>query len=519
MSFFGGTTQVDKLVMQVEGQAALREANALLERQKKAVQDVIEFHKMGWTSSQQYAQQIRQEVAALKTMQTQVDALSRSFGGGTSAAAKAQGVNQLAYAVQDFTSTSGGLAQKMNSVTNNLQVFAASMGVGGVWFLAISAAMGAIQAVANNWDSIEEWLTGISSVDPKEIAAKAKELTRKQKEIESALQAIRDEEDQADDSTKVAERVKQASIAVGGFDRVRNSVAAQMAGQSPELAKAMAELPKALAEQAAAQKALEGLLPGSETRPEAEGRVGGANVAVKKAQDAIAAARQGVDARALELIQKARAGDPAAARELADRFPNSPFIYATPEQVATDEARAAKTKEVNKLVDEYARDNEGVDASIERGRNRKNAEVKRLEEAYAAGNDAIDAAAARPAARVRAGQPARGAAVSAVQDMRANQQEMFAQVINQETGGQFDADAVAQAAEQMSGMVNQGVAPMEAAAAAMRNLVQAQAAANQRMFQLQSMFAGMGQQAAVMQQQMMQQPPAMSGFSGMPRQW
>ncbi|WP_165071824.1 hypothetical protein [Paludisphaera rhizosphaerae] len=518
MSFFGNTTQVDKLVMQVEGQSALREANALLERQKKAVQDVIEFHKMGWTSSQQYAQQIRQEVAALKAMQGQVDALNRSFGGGTSAAAKAQGVNQLAYAVQDFTSVSGGLAQKMNSVTNNLQVFAASMGVGGVWFLAISAAMGAIQAVANNWNEIESWLTGMPSIDPKKIAEQAKELAKKQKEMADAIQAIRDEEDQADDSTKVAERVKQASIAVGGFDRVRNSVAAQMAGQSPEIRAADEAVRRAQAEQAAAQKALAGSAPGAESRIDLEARLGGANSALKRAQDAATAARQGVDGRALELIQKARAGDPAAARELASRFPNSPFAFATPEQVATDEARAAKTKEVNKLVDEYARDNEGVDASIERGRNRKNAEVKRLEEAYAAGNDAIDAADARPAARVRVGQPARGAAVAAVQDMRADQQAMFAQVINQETGGQFGADAVAQAAEQMAGMVNRGVAPMEAAAAAMQNLVQVQAAANQRMFQLQSMFAGMGQQAAMMQQQMMQQP-AMGGFSGMPRQW
>ncbi len=78
-------------------------------------------------------------------------AAAAADGTGSGFASLRQSIIAGSYALQDFTSTSGDLGQKLNSITNNLPQLLVSLGGFGV---ALSIAGTAAVAVYRNWDSI-----------------------------------------------------------------------------------------------------------------------------------------------------------------------------------------------------------------------------------------------------------------------------------------------------------------------------------------------------------------------------
>ena len=143
--------EIQRLIMQVEGEAKLKSLNAELAKEVQLMNDLIAAQKK--TPDPQYAANMAAHATNLKKVNAEIEEVSKALG--SSKAMKTQGIQQLGFALQDFMSASGGMAQKINAVTNNLQMFALSMGVGGRWFVAITAAaISALQLFINNWDEI-----------------------------------------------------------------------------------------------------------------------------------------------------------------------------------------------------------------------------------------------------------------------------------------------------------------------------------------------------------------------------
>jgi hypothetical protein len=152
--------------MQVQGELKVRELTELLTVQKKTMMELIELQKAGPLTGAQ--QQMFTAAAAGATQSTaQLNELTRSMRGLMGS----QGMMQIGYGLQDIFAAQGGFAQKLNAASNNIQMLAMSMGVGGGWFIAFTALTSALQLAANNWDKINAWIKDLP--DPAELKAKA----------------------------------------------------------------------------------------------------------------------------------------------------------------------------------------------------------------------------------------------------------------------------------------------------------------------------------------------------------
>ncbi len=121
-------------------------------------------------------QDITATTRAIQVHQKELDNLaskskSGGFAGGT------QGINQLAFALDDFMGSSGGFAQKLNGISNNLQMVAMSMGMGGGWFLAVTGAISGLRLLVNNFDKLSSVVQGLP--DPEELKKAADALQKK----------------------------------------------------------------------------------------------------------------------------------------------------------------------------------------------------------------------------------------------------------------------------------------------------------------------------------------------------
>lgn len=189
MSYGGGSMdEIQRLVMRVEGEQQLKELTIELNNQRESMNKLVAAFKAGTVGEDEYARKMMNRANYLKLIKDDINGIEKAMagggaGGGPSAGMRQMGAQNLGYALQDFLSTSGDFAQKINSVSNNLQQFAISLGVGGGWFLAITGAVEAIKAVANNWESIEDAILGIDSTKATALKDKAKALQDKFKTL------------------------------------------------------------------------------------------------------------------------------------------------------------------------------------------------------------------------------------------------------------------------------------------------------------------------------------------------
>jgi hypothetical protein len=104
------------------------------------------------------------------------------------------------------------------AVSNNLQFFAASLGMGGGAFVALTGIMGALQLVAQNWDRIQAWWkNGPSPEELKRIAEKAKAM---QDEFKAII------------AKPTPDQAHEAQVAAGGMEAFGNKRLSGVLGQA-----------------------------------------------------------------------------------------------------------------------------------------------------------------------------------------------------------------------------------------------------------------------------------------------
>lgn len=169
--------EVQRLIMQVEGEVKVKTLTDSLNAQKKTMMELIELQSKGpLTGAQQ--QQFTAAAAGAVQSTAQLNELTKSMRGLMGS----QGMQQIGYGLQDIFAAQGGFAQKLNAASNNIQMLAVSMGVGGGWFLAFTALTSALQLAANNWDKINAWIKDLPS--PEELKKKADEAKARMAEYE-----------------------------------------------------------------------------------------------------------------------------------------------------------------------------------------------------------------------------------------------------------------------------------------------------------------------------------------------
>ncbi len=193
--------EIQRLILEVQGKQKLEELNSVLKVEEQTLAGLLSAWKeTGSLTKAQAAQYERTTQAILdnrKARQDTIDALNEEANAAKKAAdaakqaareaAEAQReqakaakqaakeiaeakqtatkaarnfttqIQQGAYAIQDFTGTSGGLDAKLNSIANNVMMVAAGFGTMGV---AVGVGMSLVVAAAKNWDSISSlWET------------------------------------------------------------------------------------------------------------------------------------------------------------------------------------------------------------------------------------------------------------------------------------------------------------------------------------------------------------------------
>lgn len=233
--------EIQRLVLEVENLNKLKDLNQTLEAEQKLMNGLVESFKQGSVGQAQYTQRMALHGEKVLELNKDIKELEKASKGALSA----MGTMQLGYALQDFFAAQGNPAQKFNAIANNLQMFAASMGVGGGWFIAITAAIAGIQALANNWDTLEAYLKGLP--DPKELKAKAEAAKRKAEEYKRLLEQPTQEEKRQQgqgvsaldsyDQGRLAAGLKAALVAqggaVGGTDKQYNEFIGRNAHRMP----------------------------------------------------------------------------------------------------------------------------------------------------------------------------------------------------------------------------------------------------------------------------------------------
>jgi hypothetical protein len=169
--------ELQNIVLQVKGELELKRLNAELAKEREHLEKLISIQKQGVVGVNPV--DIDNATKRMRDFNKEIADVTKTMP--TRSAFNSQGLQQLGYALQDFTSASGGFPQKLNSITNNLQMVAQSLGVGGGWFIGITAAVQALQLFANNWDKIDAWLRDLPS--PEELKAKADAQKKRQEEL------------------------------------------------------------------------------------------------------------------------------------------------------------------------------------------------------------------------------------------------------------------------------------------------------------------------------------------------
>jgi uncharacterized protein YukE len=217
--------EIQNIVLQVRGELELKRLNAELAKEQEFLEKLVTIQRQGVV----HVNPVDIDQAAKKVRDYNKEIANVVKSMPSKSAFNSQGLQQLGYALQDFTSTSGGFAQKMNSVTNNLQMVAASLGIGGVWFIGITAAVQAVQLFANNWDSIEAWLKNLP--DPEQLKKSAAFQKTQQEKLAGVLGQV------TPGQTAAAGATQDAITAIGGQDLARKleeSLTASGAGMVEE---------------------------------------------------------------------------------------------------------------------------------------------------------------------------------------------------------------------------------------------------------------------------------------------
>lgn len=329
--------EIQRLIFQTEGTEKLEALTDALKRQKASVDQLMKAHEEGRIGGRRYLEELRQETSVLRSLQSQLNTLSQSAGGGGSRGINTQGVQQLGYAIQDFVSASGGFAQKLNSVTNNVQGFAASLGVGGAWFLGITGAITAVQLLANNWGKLADWYNGVDPAQAEALKKRVDEAKKKAEKVAESIEKLAEKEGEDPRAKEAGEVFTGAVKDAGGVKKVQQQLAGQYNRESAEARGAYGGLQRAAAERDALQEEVDAYA-GVDTPQDVIARLNAAEKALAAAQARVAQVGRDIQTRAGETIDKASKGDQKAIREMAQRFPYTGIPGATSDALAQQDA-------------------------------------------------------------------------------------------------------------------------------------------------------------------------------------
>ncbi|OJW10316.1 MAG: hypothetical protein BGO49_07145 [Planctomycetales bacterium 71-10] len=540
--------EIQRIIFQFEGRQKLEELTAMLGKESAVLETVVAQHKAAGNATAAHSQQAQQSANVIRGYVQQIDALDRRLKaaasatgpGAASAGMKMQGIQQLGYAVQDFVSTSGGLAQKFNSVTNNIQGLASAF-VPSAWgFVAITGFTSAVQLLFNNAGAIADWFNGVDTAKLEAQAKKVKELEAKSKTLESSLEKIRRAEGRTQWTEESGAVASEAIKGAGGVDKVRARLADQYASESAVMGGAQASLDAAAPEADAANAALAATPKADwQAMDRARKRADAANKALSDAQARVAKARADAEARAGETLVGATEGDAKSVYELAKRF-GGDFNQATIDGIrAADKEAAASMAETEttpadrKFRNDRRKDRERAEAR--RGRlasneldDEQNARGTAAEERLSAAITYLEQNLGRLAPGlkltneeiVKAGEAlvrlrdvdevgpmeAPAAAVRPFVEARRGvrrdvQLDEIRDRLDVDTGGRLNEDQLNGVARETQNLMRQGVAPMAAAQQAINELLQSNAALMGQMQAMSQGFASQAQQARFQAQQ------------------
>src|SRR4051812_24618424 len=104
----------------------LKRLNAELQKETEFLQKLLTIQKQGVVHVNPV--DIDASAKRVRDFNKEVENVTKSMPKSNSF--NSQGLQQLAYGLQDFVAAGGGFAQKLNAVSNNLQMVAASAGLG-----------------------------------------------------------------------------------------------------------------------------------------------------------------------------------------------------------------------------------------------------------------------------------------------------------------------------------------------------------------------------------------------------
>jgi hypothetical protein len=198
--------EVQNLLIRVQGEMDMKRLNKELEQGNALLEKLMKMQAQGVDKKASIIAIAKNQLDRHQELDSIAKDLATKIPKGSSF--NTQGMQQLGYALQDFTSASGGWSQKLNAITNNLQMVAASMGVTGPMFLAITGGITAIQLFISNYDRIDAYLKGLPS--PEEMKAKADKKAAEQADFEAIVKAPKPQEAAA------AGRARDAIAEIGG---------------------------------------------------------------------------------------------------------------------------------------------------------------------------------------------------------------------------------------------------------------------------------------------------------------
>jgi len=366
------TEEVQKLVMQVEGEAKLRALVAQQVEAEKVMRKLVEQFNEGKLSQQDYAKRTEIVASHVLRLREQTEETEKSFRkAGFSVKNYQQEIRSAGFIVQDFAQ--GGLGGIINNIDQLLYKFpmlgaAATIGATAIWAFGpavksmvegllmgtnkIPEATGHLEKMAERLGKAKEELDKLKdkqSLTNAELA-KYNELMAETKGLEEGVQKAREQRNAYEAQVKAenaapqgaAEEAKRIVEEAGGAEKVRDSVLRKLEDFSgkDQLEKQIKELQEYRKE----IRKLPGQMIASEyARVDKE---------IKEAQAKLEATAKETADKAKSMVGAALTGDQGAVRDLDTLMPGLGIGAATPEGMRRRaEGEAAGRKTIGGILD------------------------------------------------------------------------------------------------------------------------------------------------------------------------
>lgn len=210
---------IQRLILQVEGEEKLKSLNAELIKEKDFLKDLLEIQRQGVVGIN--PADIESSARRMVQLNQQINELSKSSKG----LAGTQGLLQLQYVMDDLVNTSGNWERHLASISNNIPglvtSLGGSMGLAGAIGLIATAAIALAPAVKAAWDNL-------AGNEPELAKERLKELKKEAEDLTKAFDKLSNVPDSGE---KLAGESRQIYLEMPGHAATAQRLAAQGFGQ------------------------------------------------------------------------------------------------------------------------------------------------------------------------------------------------------------------------------------------------------------------------------------------------